>query len=410
VPAHELVNPNLHVVLVHFPIALLVLGTLIEVFSFLGWRASGFRVAGRWMVLLGALLAIPTALSGVYALADVAHAGNPAADEATWNKTLASSPVAQDHQAWDMLQRHAYVNAGVTALLVFVVVVWLSGSDEWRRKMHLPLTILLVIGVGGAGYAAWYGGESVYRHGVGVREGQAMVTSVDAIEQPTTTISSSATAPTTSTSETTRDHEELKGKIERALPPMQMHVILAGFTVALAMAAIGLSLRAANVARAVVVEPVDELSDLAVSYGATPVRPGRPDALVGGTARVDVVGHSRVPSARFWLLAALFALLTASLGWWLVVDQEGVNNAFNLAGMWKDQIQPYPRRMFHAIAGVSILLLSLLLAIIASTAPRARGLIFLISLLLIVAVAAQVWLGILMLWDTHEGRVQEFNV
>jgi hypothetical protein len=237
-----------------------------------------------------------------------------------------------------------------------------------------------------------------------------MVTSVDAIEQPTTTISSSATAPTTSTSETTRDHEELKGKIERALPPMQMHVILAGFTVALAMAAIGLSLRAANVARAVVVEPVDELSDLAVSYGATPVRPGRPDALVGGTARVDVVGHSRVPSARFWLLAALFALLTAALGWWLVVDQEGVNNAFNLAGMWKDQIQPYPRRMFHAIAGVSILLLSLLLAIIASTAPRARGLIFLISLLLIVAVAAQVWLGILMLWDTHEGRVQEFNV
>jgi uncharacterized membrane protein len=403
------VNPNLHVVLVHFPIALLVLGTLIEVFSFLGWRASGFRVAGRWMVLLGALLAIPTALSGVYALADVAHANNPAADEASWNTTLASSPVAQDHEAWDMLQRHAYVNAGVTALLVFVVVVWLSGSDDWRRKMHLPLTLLLVIGVGGAGYAAWHGGESVYRHGVGVREGQAMVTSVDAIEQPSTTGSSPATAPTTSTSPTAHDHDELKGKIERAFPPMQMHVILAGFTVAFAMAALGLSLRAANVARAVIVEPIDELSDLAVSYGATPVRPGRPDALVGGTARVDVVGRSRVPSARFWLLAALFALLTAALGWWLIVDHEGVNNAFNFMGIWSEQIQPYRRRMLHAIAGVSILVLSLLLATIAATAPRAREIIFLVSLLLLAAVAAQVWLGILMLWDTHEGPVQGFN-
>jgi len=65
--------------------------------------------------------------------------------------------------------------------------------------------------------------------------------------------------------------------------------------------------------------------------------------------------------------------------------------------------------MFHAIAGVSIVVLSLLLAIIAGTAPRARGLIFLISLLLIAAVAAQVWLGILMLWDTHDGPAQRFN-
>jgi uncharacterized membrane protein len=65
VPAHELVNPNLHVVLVHFPIALLVIGTLIELFSFLGWRTSGFRIAGRWMIGLGALLAIPTSLSGI---------------------------------------------------------------------------------------------------------------------------------------------------------------------------------------------------------------------------------------------------------------------------------------------------------------------------------------------------------
>jgi hypothetical protein len=334
-----------------------------------------------------------------------------------------------------MLQRHAFLNAGVVALLAFVVVVWLSGSDDWRRKMHLPLTLLLIIGVGAVGLSAWYGGEVVYRKGVGVMEGQAMAgvpadaaprggskieqtletaTTNPAALSPSTAPSSGSEAATARRSATTspaaEEQIEVKQKIERAFPPMQMHVILAGFAVAFAMAAIGLSLRAANVARAaLVVEPADELSDLATAYGATPVRPGRPGLLEpGATARVDVM-HSRVPSARFWLLTALFALLTAALGWWLIIGHGDVHNALNFAGVWKDQLRPYPRRMFHAIAGVSIVVLSLLLAIIAGTAPRARGLIFLVSLLLIAAVAAQVWLGILMLWDTHEGPVQRFN-
>ena len=38
----ELIRPNLHVVAVHFPIALLTAGVLIEIFSFLGWRRSSF--------------------------------------------------------------------------------------------------------------------------------------------------------------------------------------------------------------------------------------------------------------------------------------------------------------------------------------------------------------------------------
>ena len=49
---HEFVNPNLHVVWVHFPMALLIIGALIELFSFMWWR-SGFRAAGRWMILIG---------------------------------------------------------------------------------------------------------------------------------------------------------------------------------------------------------------------------------------------------------------------------------------------------------------------------------------------------------------------
>ena len=48
-----MLHPNLHPPLVHFPIALLFTGLVIEIFSFLGWRQHPIRSAGRWMILLG---------------------------------------------------------------------------------------------------------------------------------------------------------------------------------------------------------------------------------------------------------------------------------------------------------------------------------------------------------------------
>ena len=89
----ELVNPNLHVVLVHFPLALLLAGLAIEVFSFM-YRRSSFRAAGRCMILLGALASVPTALSGAYAFADVARRTMPAVEQ----RELADSPGAARHR------------------------------------------------------------------------------------------------------------------------------------------------------------------------------------------------------------------------------------------------------------------------------------------------------------------------
>src|ERR1700722_10329905 len=42
--AGEIINPNLHVVFIHYPLGLLVAGTVIELFSFL-WPRSGVRAA-----------------------------------------------------------------------------------------------------------------------------------------------------------------------------------------------------------------------------------------------------------------------------------------------------------------------------------------------------------------------------
>src|SRR5687768_18387730 len=96
----EFINPNLHVILIHYPLGLLVVGTLIELFSFLGWRKSGFRTAGRWMLLIGILSLPPTMLSGLYALADVNRSADTP-DDATWVEARNMSPI--QGEAWEMM-------------------------------------------------------------------------------------------------------------------------------------------------------------------------------------------------------------------------------------------------------------------------------------------------------------------
>src|SRR3954454_23424604 len=95
----ELVSPNLHVVLVHFPLALLAAGLLVEVFSFL-YRRSTVRVAGRWMILLGALSLVPTALTGAYARAYVPRRSLP--------------PGEPPDQPWDRVARMTELHGGPT--------------------------------------------------------------------------------------------------------------------------------------------------------------------------------------------------------------------------------------------------------------------------------------------------------
>src|SRR5437764_8879087 len=103
--AHEFISPNLHVVLIHYPLGLLIAGALIELFSFL-WSRSGFRTAGRWMILLGALSAVPTTFSGIYALNSVALSHNSVGEETPWSDVKAGSAVLSDPHVFAMLRTH----------------------------------------------------------------------------------------------------------------------------------------------------------------------------------------------------------------------------------------------------------------------------------------------------------------
>src|ERR1700722_10689969 len=90
----EFISPNLHVCLIHFPMALLIIGVCIALCSFLFPRSS-LRVSGRWMLLLGALATVPATLSGIYALSDIARMNNPVGDGPWVDVKSASAWLAQ---------------------------------------------------------------------------------------------------------------------------------------------------------------------------------------------------------------------------------------------------------------------------------------------------------------------------
>ncbi len=378
--ASQFVNPNLHVVLIHFPIALLFAGTAIEFFSFLGWRYSGFRAAGRWMILLGALLAVPAALTGVYALSDIARRGvDPTVVAASnWNDLLSVSPLHDNATAWARVVRHTWLEAIAAGALLVTTTLWLACSDRWRGKLHSIFILALLGCCGLVGFGAWDIGEAIYTHGVAVDTTGALdARPIEALKA-----------------------RDLQERLEYLAPPMQIHVIGAGLTIGLAAAALGLAMRAA-LASPAKIGGVHDIADALNSVGD--------ETLLTFEERRVAIKRATRPvyvAARFWLLASLLTLLTASGGVWLLASPEnaGTWNTTRLVQNVFDPTQsqrwwPLNRRSAHVVVGGTMLVSMLLLALAARFAPRRPMLLGMLTSVLLAAVAAQTWLGILLMYD-----------
>jgi uncharacterized membrane protein len=408
--ANEFVSPNLHVVLVHAPLGLLITGLLVELFSFLGWRRGGFRAAGRWMILLGALTLAPTALSGLYALHDVVVDRPPdeGAAAVSWNEAFAASRLSKDPQAWEHMTDHAWFEGIASVGLLLVVMLWLGCTDRWREKLHVPLLVLLVVGCAIMVVAAYHAGEAVYRHGVAVEVNSAE--SLAAHPEPPSTQPNSTSATTTPSAGTTSEvggTRELAAHVHRYLPPTQIHVISAGFAVALAVAALGLSMRASHAST-----KVQGVDDIAAALGGSVdeayLTPGQRAKVVNSTAVV--------PPARFWMLVFLVALLTALGGLYLLAGPAGANNwdpkyLVKLVFDSEDSGKYWPlnRRSAHVVAGTGIIVFALLLAMVGRWAPRRKGVLLIFALLFLASAALQVWLGALLLFDGMGNELTHFK-
>jgi len=187
--------------------------------------------------------------------------------------------------------------------------------------------------------------------------------------------------------------------------PMQLHVLLAGLAIALAFGALGASLRR----WAIQTSAPSAWQQTPPTNWQEPVivrPPGGPQgAMVSPSAPANPV--PAVYPARFWLLAFLVAAGTAVVGLWIAHDwklKEGLIDPLR-DGDWHTT---YQRNFAHVVCGLAIVTFSLLISLLARLTRRGKLVTLFFVLLLVLAAAAQIWLGILLLFDSSYGSVTGF--
>jgi heme A synthase len=265
---------------------------------------------------------------------------------------------------------HVLLMSIATAVVLLAVVGYLASSNRLREKLYWAFLLLLLIGSGLMGTSAWFAGEAIYRGGVSIKANEP--------EQ-------------TPTTEPTKGRQ-LLANLDVMFPTVQTHVVFAGFAAAFALVAVGLSIRQITGD-----EPEPDVSDAeALVQSLQPPQPPPP-----------------LYPARFWLIAVVLFLLTALIGAYMLNGAD----TNSLKDIWNDITAPpgdgdgaITRSLAHFIAGSALIVLPLLLAIFARFAPKQKWLLTVCTTLLVLALAAQVWLGVLLLFDGPGGTIFRFAV
>ncbi len=147
---------TLHPAVVHFPIALLLVGSAAALLYLYGLRRAGLVPFSWWLLLLGWISALAAILSGL-----LAQSGLP--PRAPYRDTL----------NW-------HIGTGMAVAVVYAVLLyvwWLRRPREGRPSAQqllddagarLWVTILLVIGMLLVVASGWNGGRLVFEFGVNV--------------------------------------------------------------------------------------------------------------------------------------------------------------------------------------------------------------------------------------------------
>ncbi len=418
----EFVKPNWHIMFMHYPIGLVTVGFFAELLGAI-FRLPGLRYSARWMIGIGALLGLPTAILGIYAFRDVVAPG-PIDLGMTWSEVVATSTWSQP--VYDAVWWHVWLNASASVLLVLVTVIWIASSPAGRKTGYLPLLGMTFIALVAMSSGAWFGGEMVYSHGAGVVSEPSM--GIGSVGQPEW--------------------------VRRYLPPLQVHLLGGGLLAALAVLAMAQSLRYWRVADrawreaehvlgpreaethprvepAGAIDPDDAPYTEYPAAGVEPVsaarhgeKASRARALREEDARrarsesaarsftgpwVESNGHELAPSTGavrgLWAMTTILGLTVVAGGLWSML---GSLASDELERFWAS-LGSDPRVLGHFVVGASIVLLPLIPFAMPRLLARSRALAGMIVLLLALLLGAQVYLGSLMLYDGHAGPLIGFN-
>jgi uncharacterized membrane protein len=371
------VNPNYHVILVHYPLGVFVLGVFLELFSLL-WRKGSIRVAGVWMILIGAILSLPAATSGIYALWDVA------------------SSQGVKGERFHLLRLHVIFQSCASLLAVTCAVIGLGASDQWREKLRLPLLLGVTAACGMMVFGSWNGGETVYQQGTAVQ----IVNQDGELQKPSKHV--------------------FKGTYSDIVKyyiggEKQVHIITAGFALSAAMAALGLSIRRLTTHRAELAQLQAEARAAGKQNGGEPRRVTDDLSMmrsINPEAEIEA-DFAHVPAGRWWLVSAGVTLVTAVMGYWIMTKihfaQKSGWEDFVGSLEWDDAKKMHVNRhMAHLALGVGMIALALILGLIARFAPRRPVLLTVFASLMVLVTSAQVWMGVALTFD-DEGPLTHFN-
>ena len=133
--------------IVHFPLAFLVAGSVCDAFALLG--VSGVNGLAGVFLVVGVIAGAPAILTGIL---DYVRAPDAAISDANRHAFLMSS-------AWTVYLLAVLLRQDATALATTL--------SPWSAIASLTGLALLLAG-------AWYGGQLVYAHGVGMQREQGM--------------------------------------------------------------------------------------------------------------------------------------------------------------------------------------------------------------------------------------------
>jgi len=139
---------HLHPMIVHFPIALIIIGFLSDLVGAV-MKRQFFTNAGLYLIVLGSLGMIAAYISGNIA-------GDGVTEMGALGKALETHEGAATLALWSII---------ILAILrvALAVTKQMAGWKQWA------MVILLAVGVGTISRAGYYGGELVFKHAAGVQ-------------------------------------------------------------------------------------------------------------------------------------------------------------------------------------------------------------------------------------------------
>lgn len=139
---------HIHPMIVHFPIALLIVGLLADAVGLFS-NKEFFSKAGFYLLILGTLGVVAAFFSGNLAGEGVTEAGS-------LKQALETHEDAAELSVW-------LISIAAIVRITFVAVKKYSGILKWSA---FALFLIAVLSIARTGY---YGGELVYKHAAGVQ-------------------------------------------------------------------------------------------------------------------------------------------------------------------------------------------------------------------------------------------------